>query len=379
MKTLDLVLLGLLAYSCSTKTPELQIDQRKDSTELKLATDVMSKEDSINEQILQKGFYDLYVEPYNGFFGNRLYTNKELLTKSFKPSQVFLTSTRVWHYFLRNGKEETLEAAEKLGAKHKVTVMTEDYSLTRLFEKVGIRLEGDSLDWLEIPLGRSGGIDREKKYFLGEDEWLLTVESLSDEPDNYILEPARKAGYIIDREAEFRGIVVNELSHEIQAKYFKDLFIGEKWDTLSEPFASFKTEVPGLRFYNNAQAGEFLSDVATWVECKDVGVCDRFFNPLFNMSPEAWFNQGVEDRYAFSYEVQKYAMAKVLKSKGYKNPKATINKLVDFAANSDNSNHDELFIMTRKYFQEEDFKEIAEIYERIGVELLKTMQPYFKD
>ncbi|MGV8169260.1 MAG: hypothetical protein ACP5N3_04355 [Candidatus Nanoarchaeia archaeon] len=378
MKAREAVLLGLLAYSCSTKTPEIEVDRSCDSSSVKITSEVMSKEDSIKEQFLQNGFYEVYVVGWDSILGTRLYTNKELFSDLFQNSDLFPVSLKVRHYFLRNGKEATLEAAEKLGAKHRTALMTKNYSLTNLFNKAGINIEGEVLDLLEIPKGRSGCMEREKKYFLGEDERLMSVEAFTDEPDNFILEPARAAGYTIDRNAEFRGVVANELSHEIQGKYFNELFSVERWEEISEPFASFKSEVPGLKFYNNAQAGEFLSDVATWKECQDTGVLDRFFNPLFYMSPNAFFNMGPEGRYAYTFKVQRYAMEQVLKNKGYKNPKSIVNNIIEFAAKTDCTNHDSLFILTRKYFQEDDFKEIAKIYERIGVDLLRTMKPYFK-
>jgi hypothetical protein len=70
------------------------------------------------------------------------------------------------------------------------------------------------------------------------------------------------------------------MSHEIQFKYFSDLFYIKNIDNLNEPFKSFTCEVPNLKFINNAQAGEFLSDVADWLSGS---MYFRFFNPLYYM------------------------------------------------------------------------------------------------
>jgi hypothetical protein len=67
------------------------------------------------------------------------------------------------------------------------------------------------------------------------------------------------------------------MSHEIQFKYFSNLFNIKNIDSLSEPFKSFVCEVPNLRFHNNNQAGEFLSDVADWLSGN---MYYRFFIPL---------------------------------------------------------------------------------------------------
>jgi hypothetical protein len=389
MKLWKLALVGtMLAYSCSTKTPDLSTNKKisgYESTEKVTDRDltsslVMTKKDSLNEKFLQENYSAFYAKDFSILYGDRLYTNEELLSQSFKPKNFSLpSSTRVMQYFLRNGRQKTFEAAEQLDAKHHQTKLVKNYSLTTLFEDANIHIEGKVLDWLEVMNDRSGGLNREKKYFLGEDEQIMIVDAFTGELDDFELKPAKKAGYKIDVEAEFKGVIVNELSHEIQYKYFPDIFKGDGWQKITAPFALYKSEVPGLRFKNNAQAGEFLSDVADWVESGDAGVCARFFNPLFYISPNSAFNRGPEGRYEYSYKVQRYAMEQVLKNKGYKNPKATVEELVTFASNSDYVNHDEVFILARKHFKEEDFKEIAKIYRRIGVDLLKTMRPYFKD
>jgi ribonucleotide reductase alpha subunit len=86
---------------------------------------------------------------------------------------------------------------------------------------------------------------------------------------------------------------------------------------------------------------------------------------------------GEESRYWYSYQVQKYAMESILKKKGYKNYKTIMQNLIKEADNSNYKNHNDLFMLVRQYFNEEDFKEIAKVYRKIGVQLLKEMQPYF--
>lgn len=204
----------------------------------------------------------------------------------------------------------------------------------------------------------------------------MSVEQFSPIPNSWEQEPARRAGYPVDVKAEFEGTVVNEMSHEIQHKYFPTLFGLDDSSRIDEPFRSFVSEVPGLVFHHNAQAAEFLSDVASWLAGSKYF---RFFNPLYYMSEHANFSRGKDDPYWYSYQVQKYAMEQVLRKKGVKNPKKIVHGLIEEANNSNHTNHHQLFIMARKYFLEDDFTKIGVIYGRIGVELLKKMKPYFKE
>ncbi|MGV8086712.1 MAG: hypothetical protein ACP5N1_03705 [Candidatus Woesearchaeota archaeon] len=384
---------GMLAYSCSTKTPEPFANQKEleqDSLEMMLQPDtcnqnpirIITKEDSIKEIFLQKSFSKLYAEGSDSSrYGFRLYTNEELLCDSFKPEDLPLSpSVRVFHYFLRNGREATFEAAEELGAKYHQTKIDENHSLTSLFEEAGISLKDKIIDWIEVPESRSGSLEREKKYFLGKTEIILSVNAPSKKLDPMDQAPAKAAGYAVNPKADFNRVVVHEQFHEIQDKYFNGLLDKSNRKKISEPFASFKSEIPGLRFYNNIQAGEFLSIVADWSENQDEGVNMRFFNSLLHMSPDAYFGTGLPDgEYAYAYRVQEYAMVQVLKNKGYNNSREIVDALISIAKEVDYKTYNNLFVLTRHFFKEEDFKEIAKIYRRIGVDLLKTMQPYFKE
>jgi hypothetical protein len=71
-------------------------------------------------------------------------------------------------------------------------------------------------------------------------------------------------------------------------------------------------------------------------------------------------------------------MKEILKEKGYKNPDSIIKNIVKSIDEAGYNDRKEAFAEAKKYFQEEDFEKIAVIYRRIGVQLLKTMKPYFK-
>ena len=138
---------------------------------------------------------------------------------------------------------------------------------------------------------------------------------------------------------------------------------------------SFTSEIPDLRFHNNAQAEEFISDVASW---NSGGIYFRFFNPLFYMhADQDALTRGTEGRYWYSYQVQRYAMEKVLQQRGVEDPSTTVRALIEKANTSNWKTRDELFVLARRHFREEDFVEVAKIYRRIGVALLKKMAPYY--
>ncbi|MBI2410598.1 MAG: hypothetical protein HYV32_01710 [Candidatus Kerfeldbacteria bacterium] len=340
------------------------------------------------EELRQKSFYEDYAQKFSGLYGDRLYTNSELLNPSFSPTvpnKEYFTLTpkvRIHHYFLRNGRDKTFLAAEQLGCKHHQTTLDHSHPLEHIFQDAGIQLEGEKIDWLEVPDGRSGGMYREGHRYGGKTEIVMGIEAYTGELDDWFMSPAQKAGYTVDTQSAFDGTVANEITHEIQYKYFPSLFLENDHQRLDEPFKSFTTEVPGLTFKNNAQAAEFLSDVSEWVIGGKNGVYFRFFNPLYAMDPNSEYYQKVKitaenDRYWYSYQVQKHAMEHVLKQKGYHNPTGIIEDLIKEAENSDDENHDDVFVSARRYFTEDDFEKIAQIYRRIGVELLKKMKPHF--
>lgn len=363
------------------------------------------------EELIQKSYYEDYAKENLILYGDRLYTNSELLDTKFIPDQkifyeyylkeypdsasYFFTPPRIvfrltpWlrllQYFLRNGRERTFESAEKLGCKHHETLFDDSHPLTSLYAEAGISIKGEKIDWLEVPDSIiSGGMYRDGDKYGGETETVMQVEAFDGKLDDWVQIPAQKAGYKVDIKQEFEGEIANEMTHEILHKYFRKLFDEgySYYERLDEPFKSFKTEVPGLQFKNNAQASEFLSDVSDWIVGGKNGVYFRFFNPLYNMDPKGRYyqiskTQPEKNNYWYSYQVQKYAMEQVLIQKGYKNPKTIIDKLIQEAEESYYKNHDELFVSARKYFKEDDFEKIAQIYRKIGIELLKKMKPYF--
>ncbi len=340
------------------------------------------------EELMQKSFYEDYAKEFSGSYGDRLYANPILIDQSFSPTVPdknyfkLTPKIRALHYFLRNGRVQTFTTAEKLGCQYHQTILDNSHPLENIFEDAGIDIEGERIDWLEVPDGRSGEMYREGSRYGGETESVMVVEAYTDKLDDWAMLPAQKAGYEVDARSEFQGAVANEMSHEIQHKYFPSLFLGDDYERLDEPFKSFTTEVQDLRFKHNAQAAEFLSDVSNWVVSGKNGVYFRFFNPLFYMDPNSDYYQKAKikpenDNYWYSYQVQKYAMEQVLNQKGYQNPSVIVEGLIQEAKKSDYKNHDDLFVSARKYFTEDDFEKVAEIYRRIGVELLKMMKPYF--
>lgn len=330
------------------------------------------------EELRQQSYYEDYAKKYPDLFGDRLYTNAELLCPDFAPDGRFFPSwIRLMQYFLRNGKEKTFKAAEKLGCKYHATVLDENHVLSRLFANAGINITGETIGWIEIP-GSIGGTlsHKEAKKYGGKDETIITIRSSHDNfLDHWVISPAKKAGYKVDLEKELEGTIANEMSHDIQCRYFPTLFDIYDEERLDEPFKSFRTEIPGLRFKNNAQAAEFLSDVADWSAGGKTGVYFRFFNPLYYMSGKSKCTG--DDRYRYSYKVQMYAMEQVLFKKGFRDAKRIVKKLIKIADKRTLENHDDLFVSAREYFTEDDFAEIASIYRKIGVELLKKMAPYF--
>jgi hypothetical protein len=362
------------------------------------------------EKLKQKSFYEDFAKRGLIYYGDRLYTNQELLNPKFIPDQApfhreyserFPNTTysipsrvvfnlnpevRVLQYFLRNNREETLKNAKELGCQYHQTELDSSHPLENIFRDAGIDIEGEKVEWLEVFNGGSGSMHREGERYGGEDEIIMVVEKYTEELDEYCMLPAQNAGYEVDTVSEFESTVANEITHEIQHKYFPSLFLEKKPkknnERLDQPFKSFTTEVPDLRFVHNLQAAEFLSDVSDWVVGGKNGNYSRFFNSLYYMDPNSEYYQKTkiipkEDNYWYSYQVQKYAMEIVLKEKGYEDPKAIVDEIIKVASSRTYKNVDDLFIFAIKYFIEDDFEKIAKIYRRIGVELLSKMKPYF--
>jgi hypothetical protein len=316
---------------------------------------------------------DEHMSEYPTIYGERLYETSELISGDCGLKEHY----RIYQYFLRNGRQETLKNADKIGTQYHRTELEKDHVLTKLFADAGINIQGEVLEWVEIPKGRSGSIDRDGEKYGGNSETIMLVEGgESYKNDKYVIKPAIEAGYDVNVAQEFSGTIANELSHEIQHKYFYELFSDEAWknrETASDPFKSFTSEVPGLLFRNNSQAAEFLSDVGDW---NNGGYYFRFFNSLDYIYEGAFSRK--EGQYWYTYKVQEYAMKEILKEKGYKNPDSIIKNIVKSIDEAGYNDRKEAFAEAKKYFQEEDFEKIAVIYRRIGVQLLKTMKPYFK-
>lgn len=309
---------------------------------------------------------------HHSVYGSKLFTEDELLVNS-----PWLTpEARIIQSFLLNWKDRTFEISNRLGWYPKIVILWPGITLYDLYKSAWIDTQWIRLTWIEIPNGRSGWINRIGKDYGWKDELLMTVASLKSEPDTWIDIPAKKAWYKFDMAKEHQWTVMNELSHALNNKIFWHLFPDDP-TLLTPPFNSFKCEIPGLKFRNNFQAEEFLSDVVDWIESKE-NSSFRFFNPLWYMHKDAPFWWWEEWQYWFSYQVQKYAMVLILKRKWIPNPEKVVEQIITKANWSDFRNHDEVFSYVRKYFQEKDFLEITEVYKRIWIQLLQSMKPYHK-
>lgn len=333
------------------------------------------------EALKQKSFYEDYVKNFSWLYGDRLYTNKELLSPDYSPiifwrGRLFRISpnVRLLQFFLRNNKKYTLDNAENLWCIHHETLMDKKHILTKLFSEAGIDIEWEKIDWVEVPNWLNGSIIRDGERYGGKDEILMSVEKYTPLLNELEQRSAQKAWYNIDPKLDFEWTIANEISHEIQNKYFNKLFNLKNLENLDEPFNSFICEIPDLIFHSNIQAGEFLSDVADWLNW---GMYYRFFEPLFNILEIDMSINGNKNRYRYSYQVQKYAMKQVLTEKWFINPQYIINLLISKANKYNIINYEEVYFLARKFFQEEDLKKIAQIYRRIWIELLIKMKPYF--
>lgn len=336
------------------------------------------------EALRQKSF----SEDWPRTFGRRLYTNDELLNQDFTGDADSLfdfaltPEIRITQYFLRNGRQKTIEDAKKLGCIDRITILDQSHPITQLYREGGADLNGEKIPWLEVPEGRSGGIDRDGKKYGGKTETIITVEAYDESSTSFALSEGKKAqdtGYKVDFGQEFKGTVANEMTHEFLPRIYPSLFKPENRKQLIEPFKSFSTVIPGLRFRNNFQAEEFLSDVSHWVTG---GVYYRFFGPLYYMDPKGEYWKKIhplwdpkDNQYWYSYQAQQHAMEQVLKQKGQKGYKAIVDDLIRTAGQTVDSDPAK---KAREHFTEKDLASIGQIYRDIGVGLIKKMKPYMQ-
>lgn len=356
----------------------------------------LGQSEQMTEALLQKNFQMRYGKVPSKY-GDRLYTNKELLDSAFLPKTPrhpdfnldfrLMPKIRIHHFFLRNGKEQTFAHIEKLGGKTREIAFQEADTMTRIFSSANIPIQGKTVRMVELTgddrwdgLSITGGMSRQAALFGGQDDQLMYIESRVnfEKYSSGSMDKARAAGYEVDIEAEYAGIVANETLHALTWQLFPSVFGRDGYDTLTEPLRSFRSrELPELSFKNNAQADEFLSDVMNWAVGGARGNCFRFFNSLGYMDPKAFFSRGDEGRYWFSYQVQKGAMEHVLARKpGMNNESAkkVVQELLD--ASGAIPSHDREYALARQHFTEDDFVAIAKIYERVGVELLIALRPF---
>lgn len=193
----------------------------------------------------QESFYEEYAKDYLTIYGAKLYSNEKLLSPDFIPDQEpyykyhirtgwdpeYFSSPRVvfrlkpkirlLQYFLRNWKDKTFKVANKLWCKYHKTILNSNDPIVNIFKDAGINIDGEALEWVEVPEWRSGWTYREKELYWGETEIIMTVKWYSDELDDYIDIPAKKAWYKVSNIDNFKSTIANELSHEIQNSYFK--------------------------------------------------------------------------------------------------------------------------------------------------------------
>jgi hypothetical protein len=124
----------------------------------------LSPEEKIEEEKLQKSFYEEYAKDYSTLYGDRLYRNEELLCPEFNPPNFNLVPyIRLLQYFFRNGKTKTFEVADELGCKYHQTILSENDPIATIFKDAGIDITGKAIQWIEVPestQSRSGGLYR---------------------------------------------------------------------------------------------------------------------------------------------------------------------------------------------------------------------------
>lgn len=311
-------------------------------------------------------------------FWKKLYSNRELLSPD-SIKEKLSPYKRLVQYFIRNGLDWVFKHVDLLWSKHRrFNVDLSDpvtWDLAQLYYQAWIPIVGKSLDIIEVPSWLAGGFARDPKKYGWKEELLVTIPAYNPNPDELIWIPSIKAWYKFQPFNDWKWTVTNELTHVVLDRFFPILFFREDHSKLTEPFKSFTSEIPWLRFQNNAQAAEFLSDVPDWLSWSPE---QRFFTPLSYVDNKSLW-EWKSDRYWYSYQVQKYAMIKVLQKKWTKNPEGVVNTLIARAQDFSEHRHDQLFVYAREFFQETDFIEIAKIYRRIWLNLLKKMRPYYQD
>jgi hypothetical protein len=385
LATIGLIWLSIWCWDSSQwkndevrNTNSMEIIWVQDATKNNIADCLMKNDEDINslqEQKLQTMFYDQYVKEYSSLYWRKLHTNQELLCDDFIKQESLDTYYRVFQYFLRNWKQKLFVDAWKLWAEYKQKTLDWTEVITQVFADWWIYIKWEMVERIELQRTawtRSGSIKRIWKEYWWDDEIVMMVENpwqgIDSTLDADILLPVQNAWWNPDIQAEYQWIIANEITHDILHKIFPELFLWNNSEKLSPSIASFQCEVPWLRFQNNAQANEFLSDVMDWNTGWKYGKHSRFFNPLLYMNWKWWI---ITERYNYSEKVQRYAMKDVLKKKWYKNSKKIVDNLIMIADTiSYLTPRELLFKEARKYYQEDDFDEIAKIYRRIGVQLL---------
>jgi hypothetical protein len=329
-------------------------------------------------------------------YGDRLYTNAELLDPQFAPqvkspeysiTHPIQKKYLIYQYFLRNGFEQTMVDLPQLGAKRLEVTFNDAHKITSVFARAGIDIRGVTVQLVEIDAatsdeasGITGGQNREAHLFGGKDEQIMFVESFRAFTTPSIthvgVERAKTVGFKTDDAAEYAGMIANETLHALNARLFADLFANVKYDGLTEPLASFKSDiVPGLAFKNDAQADEFLSDVMNWVVGAPYGTSYRFFSQLGNLNSGGIFSNGEDGQYFFSYQVLKRAMIEVLSKKpgmDMQNAERIVGEIITLGEQGFDRKED---VMAAQFFTEADFVQIASIFEQVGVEVLKVLKP----
>jgi hypothetical protein len=325
------------------------------------------------------------------FYGY-LYRSEDLLNPNFVPKEpekfILTPEKRLYQYFIRNGTEKTFANAHKLGFEVREFVMERDGEITKLFKDAGINLEGKVYRYLySTRKGRSYNIYLDPKNYGGEERNFALVQETEDYHIDTIYNPAKKVGYSVDLEKEHKSATANEILSEIMFQTFRpfrESNTRSHRDELVESLKTFKVFSPPntLFFRNNFQIEEFLSDVVDW----QVGVSGRKADGIFFrlVNPLSYIRgrldgQPIKDfektQYYFSYQVQRYAMEQILKSKGF-DPKPIMDKIFNLAESEGEVVYLPLLELLHKYFNERDFKEIARVYREIGVEVLKRLKGY---
>jgi len=291
---------------------------------------------------------------------------------------------RFRQYYFRNGKTATLAASSLLGMEHKSVTLNPGHPLFDLFLKGGVDLSGKTLDYLVTPQGSSlsnRGFVRESPVEGGPSELVALVEEFPTDGKDItfmdgIASPAQKHGFLYNQEKEWNALLLNELSHDIQNRYFPELFSSYE---LPEDIATRTFGKHKLQFTSSQQLGEFLSDTPSWKE----GSLYRMFG-MIDYDEESFF---YNDHYEFSRQTQLRTMKRILEDRGEENPEKIISNIISLAKtrdgfrpeNSDLPPRDAVFSEAANYFNSSHFPVIAKEFEDTAIEVINAIRPYYKD